>query len=236
MRGRISVNGIVRINKYMTLASPSDEIARFEDARGHIRAFCIAKAEVLWRAQHKLNRSNSFRKAIERLLYGCPLEHFRSRADDCACRYASLRANDDFPGYVSPIDVFYGDAQAVDTRIDDWSAKWFQNRKTERKNNAQNVTLLDVSLVDALGKHGRAFMATVRELPCFRESWNGKQHNTGMFVHEGLDKCEKQFHRLFGSVSAHLAKQPVCPNDVYDLSLCLGTKLPSSIATDELCP
>ena len=89
-------------------AQETVNLALFEQARTALRLFTATKEELRWRITHHLKTADKTRKAIEQLLATASLGQHQSRADDCACDYAAARPDDAFPGYESPIDVFYG--------------------------------------------------------------------------------------------------------------------------------
>ena len=79
------------------------DLALFEQARAALQGFAAVKEELLWRITHHLKTSDKTRKAIEQLLATASLGQHQSRADDCACDYASARPDHAFPGYETPI-------------------------------------------------------------------------------------------------------------------------------------
>ena len=102
----------------------SADLALFEEARNALRGFNVTKEELLWRITHRLKTADKTRKAIEKLFVTASLGQHQSRADDCACEYAAARPDHVFPGYDSPIDVFYGCCMQVPSRVDQWRAAW----------------------------------------------------------------------------------------------------------------
>ena len=107
-------------------------LQRFEDARQSLRSYTACKDELLWRASHRLPPRHKVRTAIERLLFG-GLGDFQSRADDCACDFAAGMPARDFPGYETPIDVFYGKSLVVPSRADEWAAERFANAQNAER-------------------------------------------------------------------------------------------------------
>ena len=100
------------------------DLKLFEEARGALQNFTATKEELAWRVTHRLKTADKTRKAIEQLLATASLGQHQSRADDCASDYAAARPDDAFPGYESPIDVFYGSSLQVPSRVDKWRDAW----------------------------------------------------------------------------------------------------------------
>ena len=73
------------------------ELRLFEEARRALQSFTAAKEELLWRITHRLKTVDKRRKTVEQLLATASLGQFQSRADDCACDYASARPDNVFP-------------------------------------------------------------------------------------------------------------------------------------------
>ena len=212
------------------------ELRLFEEARRALQSFTAAKEELLRRITHRLRMADKLRQAIGRLLLGSPLGQFQSRADDCACRYADLRPKRDFPKYGNPIDVFYGDSLRVPSRAD----KWDEERRRQLHIALQQdlrmprrvfgrLNLLDKSILRGLGQHGEALISAVRKLPCFNEMWNGKQPKAGFLVNDSLNACEKKFRKQYAAAYLLLCSQPLTPDDIYSIALCLRRMLPVSI-------
>ena len=84
------------------------ELRLFEEARRALRAFTATKEELLWRITHRLKTADKTRKAIEQLLATASRGRHQSRADYCACDYAAARPDNAFPGFETPVEVFYG--------------------------------------------------------------------------------------------------------------------------------
>ena len=219
-----------------TLAKETAVLALFENAREALQGFAICKEELLWRITHRLRTADKLRQAIARLLLGSPLGQFQSRADDCACRYADLRPKRDFPNYGSPIDVFYGDSLRAPSRAD----KWDEERRRQLHIALQQdlrmprrvfgrLNLLDKSILRDLGQNGEALISAVRKLPCFNEKWNGKQPRTGFIINDSLNACEKKFRKQYAAACLFLFSQPLTPDDIYSIAICLRRILPVSI-------
>ena len=169
------------------------ELGLFEAARAELQAFTARKNELLWRIAHRLKTTDKTRKAIEQLLFTASLGQFHSRADDCACNYAAARSEQSFPGYETPIDVFYGRSLQVRSRVDQWRDAWPCRWETVSqcgKRCANHLTLLDKSLLRDVGERAEAFMRAVRALPGFQKSWNGKQPRSGFLANDSLNERE----------------------------------------------
>ena len=69
-------------------------------------------------------------------MYNSGVSQFQSCADECAERLGVAQADGEFPGFESFIDVPYGTAQQVDTRLLEWSRalrrKWSPPHKRSR--------------------------------------------------------------------------------------------------------
>ena len=216
----------------MSQPGEAADLHRFHVARDTFRQYLAKKEELLWRAQHLLRPSDKLRKAIER----CPsLSPFQSCADNCAAEFADSRADRKFPGFESFIDVFYGNCWLVPTRAEAWarqefavSASCFPRRRPPRA-----LTLMDRSLLRDLGSLADDFMRQVRSLPYFRPAWNAKEVRSGIFADGDLNRAEKKFRKSFTVAVELLAAQPFCPQDKFDLLLCLyHRQLPTSVARD----
>ena len=219
-----------------TLAKETADLALFENAREALHGFSIRKEELLWRITHRLRTSDKLRRAMARLLLGSPLGQIQSRADDCACRCADLRLKRDFPKYGNPIDVFYGDSLRVLSGAEKWDEERRQARHAALQRDLRvprrvfsRLNLLDKSILWDLGQHGEALITAVRKLPCFSEKWNGKQPRTGFIVNDSLDLCEKKFRKQYAAAYLLLCSQPLTPDDIYSIALCLRRMLPVSI-------
>ena len=155
-------------------AQETVNLALFEQARTALRLFTATKEELRWRITHHLKTADKTRKAIEQLLATASLGQHQSRADDCVCDYAAARPDDAFPGYESPIDVFYGSSLQVPSRVDRWrdawSPHWESARRRQGRRRTSRLTLLDKSLLRDFGRYGEAFMRAVRALPGFQHS------------------------------------------------------------------
>ena len=210
------------------------DLKLFEEARGALQNFTATKEELAWRVTHRLKTADKTRKAIEQLLATASLGQHQSRADDCACDYAAARPDDAFPGYESPIDVFYGSSLQVPSRVDRWrdawSPHWESTRRRQGRRRTSRLTLLDKSLLRDFGRYGEAFMRAVRALPGFQKSWNGPQPRTGFLRNDSLNEREAKFRKKYATVSQLLLSTPLSPEDVYVIALCLQRVLPSSLA------
>ena len=217
-----------------TTEQEAAELRLFEEARRALRAFTATKEELLWRITHRLKTADNTRKAVEQLLVDASLGQLQYRADDCACDYASARPDNAFPGYESPIDVFYGSSLQVPSRVDQWrdawSPRWETTRQRQGRRRTTRLTLLDKSLLRDVGHYGEAFMRAVRALPGFQNSWNGKQHRTGFLRHDSLNEREAKFRKKYATVSQLLLSMTMSPEDVYGIPLCLRRLLPSTIS------
>lgn len=195
----------------MSVAVVSDEdlqfvraLQRFEDARHSLRSYTASKEELLWRMTHRFPPSHKARKAVERLLFG-GLDSFQARADDCACDYAARLPGRAFPGYETPIDVFYGSSQIVPSRVEEWQAL------EERARYGCHLTPLDLELLDQAGSHASSFMREVRALPYFQSRWNGKQPRREGFVvnTDSLNDCEAKFINNYAAAHQLFCAQPL---------------------------
>ena len=192
-------------------------LQRFEDARQSLRSYTACKEELLWRIAHRFSPRHKLRKAIERLLFG-GLDTFHSRADDCACDYAAGMPGRDFPGYDSPIDVFYGSSLVVPTRVDEWETEQCADGRlapldVERESSARAFNSRSElnTLLEHISTHASAFMREVRALPCFRPRWNGKQPRKEGFVvcTSSLDDCEAKFKKNCAAARKFLNAMPL---------------------------
>ena len=215
-------------------AQETADLAVFEQARTALRLFTATKEELRWRITHHLKTADKTRKAIEQLLATASLGQHQSRADDCACDYAATRPGDAFPGYESPIDVFYGSSLQVPSRVDRWRdawpPRWESTRQRQGRRRTSRLTLLDRSLLRDFGRYGEAFMRAVRALPGFQKSWNGTQPRTGFLRNDSLNEREAKFRKKYAAVSQLLLSTPLSPEDVYGIALCLQKVFPSSLA------
>ena len=219
-----------------TLAKETADLALFENAREALQGFAMCKEKLLWRITHILKTSDKLRQTSARLLLRSPLGQFQSRADDCACKYADFRPKRDFPNYGSPIDVFYGDSLRVTSRADKWDEMLRQQLHTALQRDMRmprrvfgRLNLLDKSILRDLGQHGEALITTVRKLPCFSDKWNGGQPKKGFIVNDSLDACEAKFRKQYAAASLLLFTQPLTPDDIYSIALCLRRLLPASV-------
>ena len=207
------------------------DLHRFHVARDTFRRYLAKKEELLWRVSHLLRPTDKLRKAIER----CPsLSPFQSCADNCAANFADSRADRKFPGFESFIDVFYGNCWLVPTRAEAWdrhdfAAAWPPHRRPPRA-----LTLMDRALLRDLGSLADDFMRQVRALPYFRPAWNAKEVRRGIFAEGDLNRAEKKFRKNFAAAVELLAARPLCPQDRYDVLLCLQRQLPPSVVRDIL--
>ena len=214
----------------------------FLEARALLREWLVAKEELLWRIRYILPERDRFRKATERLLYNNGVSHFQSYADDCAARFGAAQADGRFPRFDSFIDVFYGDAQLVVTRVPQWSRMLFEvrslspprkKRRGEPKRKPARPTLLDRSLLRDAGERARAFMRAVRALPHFNPAWESKMVAAGFafVVADGdLSAKEAVFLKNLAKAEQVLEESPLCEQDVLDIALILRQLLPASDA------
>ena len=217
-------------------AQETADLELFEEARTALQSFTASKEELLWRITHILKTSDKLRQTIARLLLGSPLGPFQSRADDCACIYSGLRPKRDFPKYVDPISVFYGDSLRVTSRADTWDAERRQALHAALQRDMRmprrvfgRLNLLDKSILRDFGQHGQALISAVRALPCFNEEWNGRQPKKGFIVNDSLDACEAKFRKQYAAASLLLFSQPLTPEDNYSIAICLRRLLPASV-------
>ena len=216
--------------------SPPGEAAdlhRFHVARDTFRRYLAKKEELLWRVSHLLRPTDKLRKAIER----CPsLSPFQSCADNCAANFADSRADRKFPGFESFIDVFYGNCWLVPTRAEAWGRQEFavSAARFPRRRPPRALTLMDRALFRDLGSLADDFMRQVRSLPHFRPAWNGSEVRSGIFAEGDLNRTEKKFRKNFAAAVELLAARPLCPQDRYDVLLCLQRQLPPSVVRDIL--
>ncbi|MBP61109.1 MAG: hypothetical protein CMJ62_06235 [Planctomycetaceae bacterium] len=209
------------------------DIALIEQARKALQGFTATKEELIWRITHQLKTADKTRKAVEQLLDTASLGQFQSRADDCACDYAAARPDNAFPGYESPIDVFYGSSLQVPSRVDQWRDAWPPRWETARQRQGRRcttrLTLLDKSLLRDLRHHAEAFMRAVRALPGFQKAWNGKQLRSGFLRNDSLNEREAKFRKKYATVSQLLLSTPMAPEDIYGIALCMRRMLPASV-------
>ena len=214
----------------------------FLEARALLREWLVTKEELLWRIRYILPERDRFRKATERLLYNSGVSHFQSYADGCAARFGAAQADGRFPRCDSFIDVFYGDAQLVVTRVPQWSRMLFEvrslspprkKRRGEPKRKPARPTLLDRSLLRDAGERARAFMRAVRALPHFNPAWESKMVAAGFafVVADGaLIAKEAVFLKNLAKAEQVLEESPRCDQDVLDIALILRQLLPASDA------
>ncbi len=218
------------------------ELHRFHAARAAFRAYLITKIELEWRVRRLLPGQDKFRKAVEQLVWTSGVSHFQSCADDCAARFGASSPGATFPGFDSFMDVFYGNAQQVDTRVPEWSRNLLvqlsppKRRKRGVKNTPRpRPTLLDRALLRDTGCYALAFMTAVRALPGFKKKWENKTVSSPVatFVAEngGLSAKESGFRRNFAKAERALDETPLCAQDVCDVALVLGRVLRSQLAT-----
>ena len=148
-------------------ARETADLALFEQARTALRLFTATKEELRWRITHHFKTTDKTRKAIEQLLATASLGQHQSRADDCACDFAAARPENAFPGYESPVDVFYGSSLQTPSRVDRWRRsawppRWETTRQRQGRRRTASLTLLDKSLLRDFGHYGEAFIRTVR--------------------------------------------------------------------------
>ena len=92
------------------------------------------------------------------------------------------------------------------------------------------LNLLDKSILRDFGQHGEALITAVRKLPCFNEKWNGRQPKKGFIVNDSLDACEAKFRKQYAAASLLLFAQPLTPDDIYSIALCVRRTLPCYLA------
>ena len=214
----------------------------FLETRALLREWLVTKEELLWRIRHTLPERDRFRKATERLLYSSGVSHFQSCADDCAERFGAAQADGRFPRFGSFINVFYGDAQQVESRVPEWSKRLFEvrsrspprkKRRGEPKRKPAQPALLDRSLLRDAGWQARAFMRAVRGLPHFNPAWESKMVAAGFtfVVADGdLSAKEAMFLKNLAKAERVLDESPICAQDVLDIALILRQLLPASDA------
>ena len=214
------------------------DLQRFLDARNLLREWLVVKEELLWRLRYILPSSDGFRKAAEKLIYNSGISHFQSCADDCAERFGAAQSDCNFPCFDSFIDVFYGDAQQVETRVPVWSRKlrltWSPPRKRRRgepKRQPARPTLLDRSLLRDVGQRAKAFMQAVRALPHFNVAWETKMVPAGvaLVIEDGnLRANETVFLRNHVRAERALEESPLCAQDLLDIAIMLRRTLPDN--------
>ena len=206
----------------------------FHRARSEFRAFLVANEELLWRVRRLLPAKDGCRKAAERLLSDCAISAFQSCADECACSFADSMPDRRFPGFESFIHVFYGEASSVESRISEWAdqlPRSWDPPPSKRKRVAQSCgpTLLDTSLLRAVGGHAFAFMAATRRLPHFNPRWEAKAVSAkfGFFeVADGnLIAEERRFAKKYAAAMQAMDSAPLVAQDVRVLLLCLHRAL-----------
>ncbi len=214
------------------------ELHRFHTARAAFRAYLITKTELEWRVRRLLPAQDKFRKAAEQLIWTSGVSHFQSCADECAERFGASCPGAVFPGFDSFIDVFYGNAQQVDTRVLEWSRKLLAQPPPpprKRKRGTPRPILLDRALLRDAGRYALAFMTAVRALPGFKKQWETKMVSVpvaAFVVEDGnLSAREKRFRRNFAKAERALDETPLCTQDVCDVALVLSRLLPSQLAT-----
>ena len=225
---------------WKTMCATDPDLQCFLEARALLREWLVTKEELLWRIRHILPERDGFRKATERLLYNSGVSHFQSCADDCAERFGATQADGRFPHFDSFIDVFYGDAQEVQTRVLQWSRRLFEvrsrspprkKRRGDPKRKPARPTLLDRSLLRDVGERARAFMRAVRALPHFNHAWESKMVAAGvaLVVADGdLRAKEAVFLKNLAKAERVLEESPLCAQDVLDIVLILRQLLPAS--------
>lgn len=221
----------------MSQLDEADALHRFHVAREALRNFFVYKEELCWRLAHLLKRPDKRRVAIERCLFS-GVGKFQSCADSCACDFAVSRPDRCFPAFVSWMDVFYGNAWQITSRVDAWAdARMGQpRRKRARKRQGEapeqqpTLQLLDRSLLRDIGRSAQAFMDAVRALPHFRPVWNAGVLRSGFCIDGALDKSERTFRKHFAAATDLLDAQPLCPQDRFDISLCLYQRVPAVTA------
>ena len=93
---------------------------------------------------------------------------------------------------------------------------------------------MDRALLRDLGSLADDFMRQVRAIPYFRPAWNAKEVRRGIFAEGDLNRAEKKFRKNFAAAVELLAARPLCPQDRYDVLLCLQRQLPPSVVRDIL--
>jgi len=136
------------------------------------------------------------------------------------------------------MDVFYGDAWCVTSRVDAWrDARESQPpRKRARKRlgmeQEQQPTLqmLDRALLRDVGAHAGDFMRAVRMLPHFKPVWNTGTTRAGMVFDGALNASERTFRKHFAAATGLLDAKPLCAQDRYDVLMCLYQRVPAVTA------
>ena len=215
-------------------------LQRFLEARELLQEWLVAEEELEWRIRHVLPSSDGFRKAAGKLLSQGGISDFQSCADICAERYGAAQGDGNFPCFDSFVDVFYGDAQQVESRARGWSRRLRQargcspprkKRRGEVKAALPRPTLLDRSLLRDVGRTAKGFMQAVRALPNFNVAWEDQTVRGGfalMIVDGDLRAREAVFLRNLAMAERALEERPLCAQDVFDIALTLRRALPDS--------
>ena len=99
---------------------------------------------------------------------------------------------------------------------------------------AERVALLDCTLLRDLGLRAREFMAAVRRLPHFEDSWNRKEDITvtGLLrIRRGpLNDAERRFELLFAKAAGVIAKRRLASADECAVQLCIRRLLPRDVS------
>ena len=133
------------------------------------------------------------------------------------------------------MDVFYGNAWCVTSRVDMWidarvgdpHRKRAQKRPGERQTQQPLLQMLDRSLLRDVGRNAEAFMSAVRSLPHFRPGWNMEATRSGMVFDGALVKSERNFRKHFAAATELLDAQPLCAQDMFDILWCLYRRVPA---------
>ncbi len=108
------------------------------------------------------------------------------------------------------------------------------SRKRKRAAKTRVPTLLDRSLLQALGEHASAFMAATRRLPQFNPKWEAKavRAKCGAFtvVDGNLLAEERRFAKKFALAVQAMDSAPLATQDVRLVLLCLRRALANADA------
>ncbi len=134
--------------------------------------------------------------------------------------------------------VFYGDAWCITSRVGAWDAarmaqpprKRARKRPGEAPEQQPALQLIDRSLMRDVGRHAVAFMSAVRALPHFRPVWNAGTSRSSFCIEGGLNKCERAFRKHLAAATELLGSQALCPQDKYDVLMCLTQRVPAVTA------
>ena len=222
-----------------------DDLQRFRDARAAFQKYLVAKRELLWRMSNCFKACDGLRKAVETLLRHGGVGTFRSCADERACCNAAAHGTDAFasvPGALDWMDVFFGRATEVETRVAAWSRGAGPPPKKKRRRLggeeeprlAEPVSSLDCVLLRDLGLHAQAFRAAARDLPFYQRAWEKREEATALgnlrIRRAALGAEERSFERNFKKAVAALSGRPLRAQDKRGAELCLSKVLPHDVA------